>query len=60
MYRDPHHPILNNSICFSKHFRYAYQQEFRLVWQPPDKRDALEYLNVAMGSVADYCDLLLL
>ncbi len=59
-YRDPFHPTLDDSIVYAKHFRYAYQREFRLAWQPPVKIPVLEYLDLSLGSLADFCDLLTL
>jgi hypothetical protein len=60
IYRDPYHPLRNDRICFSKHFRYAYQQEFRLVWNPRTRIEKLEYVSLNLGSLSDYCNLLIL
>ena len=43
-------------VQFSKHFRFAYQQEFRMVWLPPDPRTLLEPVVLEMGSLEDICE----
>ncbi|HZD04991.1 MAG TPA: hypothetical protein VE173_08735, partial [Longimicrobiales bacterium] len=30
------------NVFVSKHFRYAYQREFRFVWKPPGRVDGLQ------------------
>ena len=45
---------------FSKHFRYAYQREYRIVWFPPDLCHPLEALMLELGSMKDACELILL
>src|SRR5258708_30086572 len=59
-YRDPYHPLRNNRVCFSKHFRYAHQQEFRFVWNPPTKIEKFDYLDINLSSLSEYCGLLIL
>jgi hypothetical protein len=59
-YRDPFHPLLDNSIVYAKHFRYAYQDEFRCAWQPPAACGDLEHLTITMGQLEDVATLLLL
>jgi hypothetical protein len=41
-YLDPCHPIPDRDIDipFIKHFKFAYQHEFRIVWEPPMMRPA--------------------
>jgi len=42
----------------AKHFGYAYQKEARIVLRPPQKLSvALEPLNLTIGSMRDYADL---
>lgn len=38
-------------VFFCKHFRYAYQKEFRLVWLPPQPRSELEPVFLELGSL---------
>lgn len=59
-YRDPYHPNPKLNIFFCKHFRYAYQKEFRFVWEPPTKRESLEPIHLELGPLKDYCELLIL
>lgn len=47
-------------VLFSKHFSYAYQQEWRLVWCPASPALGLDYLCLELGSMEDCCELLLL
>jgi len=47
-------------VYFSKHFRYGYQKEFRLVWLPPAKTDLLDPVFLEIGSMEDYCHLITL
>lgn len=58
-YRDPHHPIPHSSLVnvfFTKHFRYAYQREFRMAWIPPSAHDKLEPVDFVLGPLVDHCD----
>lgn len=44
-----------------KHFRYAYQKEYRALWIPPDPAVALHnHITVYLGSLQDCCELILL
>jgi hypothetical protein len=60
IYHDPFHPSCNNDVLFSKHFRFAYQKEYRIVWEPPDKQAALSAISLELGPLTEYCDLLIL
>jgi hypothetical protein len=42
---------------FSKHFRYAYQSEFRLAWIPPTARRAIDYMNIGVSPLKDIAEL---
>ncbi len=42
-----------------KHFRYAYQKEFRLAWLPPSPATHLAPLDLAVGGLEDICELVL-
>jgi hypothetical protein len=59
-YRDPYHPNPKLNIFFCKHFRYAYQKEFRFVWEPPTKRESLKPIYLELGPLKEYCELLVL
>jgi len=41
-----------------KHFRYAYQKEYRLTWIPPVPTWELEPIKVELGSLNDCCQLI--
>jgi hypothetical protein len=52
-YRDPHFVNARDvAIPMTKHFRYAYQQESRMYWVPPEPRNDLEpfFVDLAQGS----------
>ena len=60
-YRDPHHPVRGPGpvdVFFTKHFRYAWQREFRMAWLPPNAGDRLESVEFELGPLGDYCELL--
>jgi hypothetical protein len=44
-------------IFFSKHFKFAYQKEYRVIWIPPTPQMALTYIDLELGSLKDCCDL---
>lgn len=45
-------------IPFLKHFRYAYQQEYRFVWVPKDPRRGFEETCVRIGSLHDIAEII--
>jgi len=45
---------------FSKHFRYTYQQEFRVIWVPPSPELELEAVFLELGNLMDICELITL
>lgn len=47
-------------VPMSKHFRYSYQREYRFVWLPPEPKSSLEYLDVQIGSLEEYGELITL
>ncbi|MGO9019649.1 MAG: hypothetical protein ACLQVJ_15005 [Syntrophobacteraceae bacterium] len=54
-------PHLNDINIFTcKHFRYAYQKEYRLVWLPPKPHTALPDVFMDIDAVRDCCDLIIL
>lgn len=62
-YRDPYHrtPDRNGiDVFFTKHFRYTYQREFRMVWIPPAAQDNLTPVIFKLGSLCDCSRLLTL
>jgi hypothetical protein len=60
-YRDPYHPSPESlDIFFIKHFRYAYQCEFRMAWTPPQPEEKLEPVEFELGPLAGHCRLLVL
>jgi hypothetical protein len=54
-------PLLPKSaavdVPMSKHFRYAYQHEYRFAWLPSAPRWGLTCLDVAIGSMREYAEL---
>jgi len=44
------------SVFFHKHFRYAYQKEYRIVLLPPKPVKRLEPFFVGLGSLEEFCD----
>jgi hypothetical protein len=44
----------------TKHFRYYYQREFRIVWLPPEPTQAMSLTPVFLdiGNLSDFCDVI--
>ena len=40
-------------LPLSKHFRYAYQKEYRFAWLPPQPKERLEPLHLELGNLKD-------
>jgi hypothetical protein len=59
-YIDPCMPKNAPDIYFAKHFRYAYQEEFRFVWTPPTPATRLSRFTLDLGPLGDICELLAL
>ncbi len=58
-YIDPVLPIpITPELISSKHFRYAYQKEFRFVCLPLENLNTLEALDINLGTLTDCCELL--
>jgi hypothetical protein len=55
------HPLQVNPsevlLPFTKHFRFAYQKEFRVVWTPPSGKAPLEQVFISLGSLEDIAEL---
>ena len=45
-------------LPFSKHFRYAYQKEYRVVWLPATAQKVLDPLFLQIGDLHSYCELI--
>lgn len=43
---------------FAKHFRYAYQNEVRVIWLPPKPSPKLQPVSASLGSLEDIAELL--
>jgi hypothetical protein len=58
-YVDPLNTRINQfHVPVAKHFRYAYQGEWRMVWCPLDRATGLIALDVEVGNMDDCCQLL--
>ena len=42
----------------SKHFRYAYQHEFRVIWIPNKEINDLDPVFIEIGGMAEYADII--
>lgn len=49
-----------SSVFFQKHFRYAYQREYRIVLLPPKPIKQSEPFFLELGSFEEFCDLVCL
>lgn len=58
IYVDPMRPIGEPNVFFSKHFRYAYQKEYRVIWFPPSDEKALEPAFLELECLKDCCELI--
>jgi hypothetical protein len=45
-------------VFFTKHFRYAYQMEYRAIWLPPESKHELAPVCLAVEPLSDCADLL--
>jgi hypothetical protein len=57
-YVDPVLPRALPDIFFAKHFRYAYQDEFRFVWIPKPPIAKLQPSFIELGPLTDCCEIL--
>jgi hypothetical protein len=56
MYLDPLNSTLDDLDVFTrKHFRFAYQREYRLAWLPPAPVHVLQPVTLKIGSLSSYC-----
>lgn len=48
-------------VCFSKHFRYTYQKEYRIVWIPPSTETLkLDHIFIEIGNLKDCAEIIIL
>jgi hypothetical protein len=59
-YRDPYVPKRNPNVYFTKHFRYCYQREFRLIWSCAEPQQDLPHIDLTLGELSSFCDLMCL
>lgn len=60
-YIDPLNTTEDNlDVFFGKHFKFAYQREYRIIWIPPEPELILPEIDVELGSLRDCAELILL
>lgn len=59
-YYDPLRLDRIDDISLSKHFRFWYQREYRIVLKPKDPVKKLEPIKLSLGKVSDLCELIVL
>lgn len=59
-YADPHFYHGRPVIAMTKHFRFAYQREFRLIWVPPATRMELTPFCITVGGLKEIARLITL
>ena len=59
-YYDPLRLNRLEDISISKHFRFWYQREYRIVLKPEDPIKRLEPIKLSLGKVSDLCELIVL
>jgi hypothetical protein len=57
-YRDPYFPTKDPNVVFTKHFRYLYQRELRIIWGPPKPQENLTPIHIRMGDLSSFCELM--
>jgi hypothetical protein len=57
-YRDPYFPTKDPNVIFTKHFRYSYQRELRMIWVPPKPQENLTPIHVRLGDLSSFCELM--
>lgn len=59
IYVDPLRPGTREPDLFrSKHFRYVYQKEFRVIWLPPQAAKKLDRIYLQCSDLAECCELI--
>ncbi len=61
-YIDPFHvaDVRKVGLPFAKHFRYAYQNEFRVAWAPPKEVERVDSAFLDLSDLRDIAELLVL
>ena len=59
-YIDPLKPHKEPDVFFSKHFKFTYQNEFRLIWIPENPLMELEPFFIEIGDMSEYAKLIVL
>lgn len=60
-YVDPLLPTTSDIVVpFMKHFRYAYQDEYRFCWLPSAPTERLTHIDLEIGSLRNFSDLIVL
>jgi hypothetical protein len=59
-YADPHFDHHRLPIAMTKHFRFSYQREFRMIWVPPTARMDLKPFFITVGTLKDIATLITL
>lgn len=61
IYIDPLFPPKGNIFLpFVKHFRYTYQEEYRFCWLPAAPASRVAHVDLEVGSLKDFSDLIIL
>jgi hypothetical protein len=56
VYIDPLNSLMKDIEVFSsKHFRYAYQKEYRFIWLPPNPEQNLDHILIDVPNIEEYC-----
>jgi len=50
--------IKDIDVFFSKHFRFAYQQEYRFIWLPPTAMQSIDHVFIEVPNIQEYCYLI--
>ncbi|MCX5868369.1 MAG: hypothetical protein NT009_13000 [Proteobacteria bacterium] len=48
----------NIDVFVSKHFRYAYQKEYRITWLPTKVEKKLDHQDIVIGNLEILCELI--
>jgi len=59
-YIDPLKPSKEPDVFFSKHFKFTYQNEFRLIWVPENPSMDIEPFFIEIGNMDEYAKLVVL
>lgn len=59
-YIDPLKPSKEPDVFFSKHFKFTYQNEFRIIWVPENPSMDIEAFFIEIGNMDEYAKLVVL